>query len=201
MNMNTSLENIKQSYLDIYNKYPDIQNSLVSKYFRDIDDYLREKSYVIDQANLAPNSHCLDISTGVGLLPVILQSQGHTCDCTDIDSFELDKDPQSGNQNLYKLIRTSMGINYKHLAIERQVPAELSTEYDCIFSTRIVFSKGWKDHDYEFFINDMLNYTPKCVFKWNISEEHATTIPDILIDNKLSMQFSHGFTTLHTRNI
>ena len=40
--------------------------------------------HAIEHAELPPNSQCLDISTGLGLLPFMLENMGHTCDATDV---------------------------------------------------------------------------------------------------------------------
>lgn len=196
-------------YVDIYRTLWHARENMLygqkaaMKYIDAYPEYLLEKLHVIELAELQPNSTCLDISTGAGLLPALLKLDGHTAHATDIPDADCDLDPEFNNEPVYVQIRKILGVDIDlRLNVKKQTSLDLKQHYDCIFSTRIVFSKAnddraWNADDVKFFINNLLDYSDKVVLKWNY-----TKIPDHLRDvlepYLTDSQFINGTITKHT---
>lgn len=191
---------------DLRDTNKDISNSSARKYCYNYWVYVAEKMHTIECANLKPNSSCLDISTGSGLLPFILKNMGHTCDATDIscNDNDLDKDVNDNNtqQSAFVVMRQVHGVELlKNLSIQPLNYIDFKKKYDCIFSTRIVWTTGWgfseRDAYIKFIINNLLDYADKIVLSWNIDDN----IPEVLQPYVNKSQFEYGTLTIHTEKI
>jgi len=133
-----------------------------AKYGRKWDWYYEEKQHVVDYANSRNGGidnvkTALDIGAGIGVLAAILRERGIECDCTDV---------QDG---LFKECCDLLGVNRYELWIHPQTPMNLPKHYDIIFATRTEFDRAFdKDAgDWEYFLNDIFNYTNRVFMKMN----------------------------------
>ena len=189
---------------DLRDSHKDIKESNARKYCYNYWVYVAEKMHAIECANLEQNSKCLDISTGVGLLPFILKNMGHACDATDIIDplHDMDTDVQDNSVtqvNAFRVIRDVHNVSINELRIEKNKYINLPTQYDCIFSMRVVWDTGWGQTDdcYKFIINNLLDYSKKVVISWNIDDN----IPQVLQPYVNQSQFEYGTLTIHTEKI
>lgn len=199
-------------YVDIYRILWDARNNIFDskkaamKYIDNFPEFLLEKLHVIELAELQTNSACLDISTGAGLLPALLRLDGHTVHTTDIPNALCDLDPEFNNEPEYVQIRKMLEVDIDfRLDVQKQKPLDLKQRYDCIFSTRIVFSKAnddrvWNADDIKFFVNNLLDYSDKAVLKWNYSRI-PNHLQDVLVPYLTDSQFINGTITKHTEKI
>lgn len=191
-----------------HNKPPVVKHSKASKYVDQYAHYMLEKLHLIELANLEENSICLDISTGAGMLPAILESLGHECDTTDIPAGAEDKDPEQNHHEAYEYLRTHVfNIDItKYMTVDKKEPIVLPRKYDCIFSSRVVFNRVidedttllWEWEDYAHFINNLLEYTDRIIIKWNGLPDHIKKkMQDCIVED----QFVHGIITKHTQEL
>ena len=185
---------------------PIVKISPARKYVNNYYIYAAEKMHAIEHAELKQNSKCLDISTGSGLLPYMLRNLGHTCDATDILNWQddMDTDVESGKVtqvDAFGIFRKIHGVNITNLKIEKFTPVTLTSTYDCIFSTRVVWDTGWgKDKEnYQLIINNLLDYADKVVISWN--KDGIYDIPPVLLPYVVQDQFEYGTLTIHTEKI
>lgn len=202
----TSLNKCWQRLREVKDTQPVVKQSTARKYVDNYWLYVAEKMHAIEHAHLLPNSSCLDISTGVGLLPFMLREMGHTCDATDIATHEEDLDTDavkfgSNQQDAFSLLRQVHDVHINNLNIRPNEYIKFDKKYDCIFSTRIVWDSqfGFKDGTYEFLINNLLDYADKLVLSWNIDSEEDT--PPCIKPFVVKNQFDYGTLTIHTEKI
>ena len=183
-----------------------IVNSSARKYCYNYWVYVAEKMHTIECANLKPHSYCLDISTGPGLLPYILNNMGHTCDATDIgdpkDDLDYDviTDKDNEQQNAFVVMRQVHNVELaKNLSIDPEKYINFDKKYDCIFSTRIVWDSGLDSQAYKSIINNFLDYADKVVMSWNMDGIHD--VPQVLQPYVSQSQFEYGTLTIHTEKI
>lgn len=189
----------------------ELNNSVVKasparKYVDNYYLYVAEKMHAIEHAELKQNSKCLDISTGSGLLPYMLRKLGHTCDATDIldPRDDMDTDVENGTVtqvDAFTVLRKIHGVSITNLKIEKSMPVKLTSKYDCIFSTRVVWDTGWgKDKEnYQIIVNSLLDYADKVVISWNM--DGIKDIPPVLLPYVVQDQFEYGTLTVHTEKI
>ena len=117
-----------------------------------------------------------------------------------------DLDPEFNNEPEYVQIRKMLEVDIDfRLDVQKQKPLDLKQRYDCIFSTRIVFSKAnddrvWNADDIKFFVNNLLDYSDKAVLKWNYSRI-PNHLQDVLVPYLTDSQFINGTITKHTEKI
>ena len=202
----TAIHKSWQSLRDIKETHMTIKKSSARKYIENYWLYVAEKMHAIEHAELSPNSQCLDISTGLGLLPFMLENMGHTCDATDVSSHEEDLDPDvtkhgQNHQDAFSIMRTVHHTFIDHLNVKPKEYITLPKKYDCIFSMRIVWDSqfSFNDGSYEFFINNMLDFSDKLVLSWNMDSEDD--IPPCIKPFVVEEQFDYGTLTIHTEKI
>ncbi len=186
--------------------YPKVTESSAKKYVDNYWVYVAEKMHAIEHAQIKANSKCLDISTGIGVLPFMLNNLGHTCDATDVATDKDDIDPDVvknglNQQDAFDVLRSVHKVSINHLTIKPNEYITLPKKYDCIFSMRVVWDGNFSfdDGSYPFFINNMLDYTDKLVISWNMDTKDA--IPFCIRPYVVDNQFNYGTLTIHTEKI
>ena len=175
-------------YLD----HPLVKDREARKYCEPGDFFIKEKEHIISTANLNPKSNCLDISTGVGLLPYMLKQKGHMCDATDIsvDMLDVDRYKESytgglKNFEAYEFLRGELGVSVtQYLELVPGETITLPKKYDCIFSTRIVWIDQYSESQYIDLLDNLHQYTDKIVFKFNFDNKDWASINDYKTDNQ-----------------
>lgn len=189
--------------LSKYVNHPIVKDREAIKYVENNEYFTEEKEHIISVANLKPNSSCIDISTGIGILPYLLKQKGHTCDATDVseDMIDVDsyKESYTGglkNYEAYEFLRKELGSEItQYLEIVPNKKFTLPKKYDCIFSCRIVWIDQYKnEEDYIDLLDNLKQYTDKIVFKFNFDKHHWASIIDYKVDN----QFSDGTLVCYT---
>lgn len=192
--------------LEEYRNHPSVQDTEAIKYITEhgMSNSIEEKNRIIDLADLTSESTCLDISTGIGLLPYLLRSRGHSCDATDISEDTLDVDRKAewyknNNENFsaYEFLRSKLNVKLiQRLDMSPGVKINLSLKYDCIFSTRIVWINNFrKEQDYIDMLDQLKNHTTKVVFHFNFHDRNPWSIDkgwDSIMDYKCSEQLFNG---------
>ena len=144
------------------------------KYLNDWSIYTWEKLCAIQVAELKPTDTCIDISTGIGLLPAILERMGHVCDCTDnmVEEYNLDRQWQYAE---FEQMREVLGIRPVHLNLNTESEnfewpkLPFTRRYDVMFCTRPVFERIWNSEQEGFcdFIEWCWQYADRVVVVWN----------------------------------
>jgi len=146
---------------------PDMKHG-PEKYIEYYGQYYWEKLLLIECADLKPHSECLDISTGVGLLPLMLRSQGHSCDATEaVGEYNTDS---KDNTEAYALYRKMNGVDTTEFSILRNGTwrGELpNKKYDVIFSSRIVWDRGFGVEQYHRLFDYLFEHTDRLVLNFN----------------------------------
>lgn len=152
-----------------------------AKYVRRWDRFYNEKLAIIDHV-LSKNSFiksALDIGTGVGMLPYILQQKNIKVEGTDI------KEDITGTM----FIECCQLINlprYELYVIPGQ-SMNLPKQYDLIVSTRTEFDRQ-EGFDWNFFINDAFNFCNCLYIKTNVGSS-ASPFPESLKEFSMSPKF------------
>ena len=120
-----------------------------SKYIRNFDRYYAEKILLVNKIDLTGIKTVLDIGTGVGMLPYILQSKGISVEGTDV--------PDNVCGLVYGRACSLINLKRYELTITPKKSINLSKKYDLIIATRTVFDRqeGW---DWNYFVDDCFNY-------------------------------------------
>lgn len=148
------------------------------KYIKYFGDYWWEKLITIEAAGLEPESTCLDISTGVGMLPYMLRQLGHECDATECDSkYQIDS---WDNIEGYKIYKDMLGVKTTEFNVHENATFSGTfprKRYDCIFSTRIVWSTGFHCKKLKLSFDHLWQYSDRLVLHFN-NYWHPDDVPN-----------------------
>jgi len=141
------LDVYRSRMFDVCKKYD--KRARGAKYVRQWDDFYKEK-IVISQICIDETiKSVLDIGTGVGMLPYILNQKGIEVDGTDITEDITGK----------MFIECCNVINLKRfeLWVKPKQPLNLKRNYDLIVATRTEFERQ-EGFDWNFFVDDCFKY-------------------------------------------
>lgn len=158
-----NLDLFKNSCEQIINKYPN--DTRGQKYIKNWGHYLKEKRDIVRLLDLPKNSDVLDIGTGIGLLPLLLQRQDCEVDGTDIED------------GIFKECCDLLDFNRFYLEIKPYIPMNLPRSYDVIIATRTVFDREFDYLSWDFFVKDALKHCDRLFLKTN---EQNNIFPDKL---------------------
>lgn len=135
--------------------YPGIEGG---KYIQKMRSYVEEKLAFYYYMDIPDDKSitCLDIGTGSGYLPFIMEHFGHECVAMDLDTSPV------FNETVKML-----GVNRISHRVEAFQPIpKMKHKFDYIVGTRVCFNNHmrenhWKEEEWRFFINDIQQYLKK----------------------------------------
>jgi len=154
---------------EILKRYPsDITGN---KYIKNWDLYLKEKQLIVERANLQGVKTCIDIGTGVGVLPYLLKQQGINVEGTDVD--------ENITGSLFRECCELIQLTRHTLYIQNGVRTVLPKRYDMLFATRTSFDITCEgDFDWMYFVQNMFEYVDRIFVKMNRSTRKGIKITD-----------------------
>jgi len=136
------------------------------KYVLRWDHYLSEKQFVVGKCNLTGIHTALDIGTGVGMIPFLLQQKGIETHGTDLED------------GMYKECCDVLGFKRFKLEIKPQQPMNLPY-YDLLIATRTEFDRQFQcGDDWIYFISDAMQYCKRLFLKLNIAGKSPGCVPE-----------------------
>jgi 2-polyprenyl-3-methyl-5-hydroxy-6-metoxy-1,4-benzoquinol methylase len=157
-----------KALMKIKNKYPEINH----KYF----DYEYEILYKL---NLAINylhldnmltQKILDIGTGFGWFPLVMQSFGHLVKCSDIPSS------YNNESMMYEEVLKCLGLQKDFSFFVKPLTKIPDVgKYDIITATGVIFHYKWEIKEWEFFLNDIFLHC-NSMFYLHLNEYESTRL-------------------------
>ena len=133
------------------------------KYIRKWDYYWNEKKYVIEKCDLQNVKTAIDIGTGVGMLPFLLQQKGIHVEGTDID--------EETTGPIFKKCCDIINLKVHTLYINNNKPMDFPGKYDLFIATRTEFDREalppGELFNWEYFFNDVFKYVNQVFIKTN----------------------------------
>ena len=151
----------KNKLFSIIQGFP--KNDRGIKYIRKWDYYFEEKKYVLEKCNLTNVKTAIDIGTGVGMLPYLLQKKGISVEGTDID--------EETTGPIFKKCCDVINLKVHELYINNNEHMKFPGKYDLFIATRTEFDrealKPGELFNWEFFFNDVFQYVNQVFIKTN----------------------------------
>lgn len=133
------------------------------KYIRKWDYYWTEKEFVLDKCDLTNVKTAIDIGTGVGMLPFLLQQKGISVEGTDIE--------EEITGPIFKKCCDLINLKVHHMYINNGEPMNFPGTYDLFIATRTEFDREalqpGEKFDWQFFFNDVFKYVNQVFIKTN----------------------------------
>lgn len=143
------LEEYKEKMWEIAKRYD--KKARGAKYVRRWEDFWDEKQLVanLSLAGRTDIKSVLDIGTGVGMLPYILNQKGIEVEGTDITEDITGK--------MFIECCNVINLNRFELWVKPKQPLNLKRNYDLIVATRTEFERQ-EEFDWNFFVDDCFKY-------------------------------------------
>lgn len=134
------------------------KNDVGAKYILNWDIFWEEKSHFVKLIDEGTIKSSLDIGTGIGMLPYLLQQKGIYVEGTEIS--------EQMNDGLYTECCDLIGLKRHVVEILPNQPMNLTRKYDLILASRTIFDRQ-KGFDWSFFIDDCFKHCNTVLFKMN----------------------------------
>lgn len=167
-----TLDEYKQKLQEIAKKHSKFERGV--KYINRWDYYLKEKQFILQQINFKNIKTALDIGTGIGVLPVLLQQKGIIAEGSDID--------EEITGPLFKECCDVAGFKRFSLCIKPQTAMNIDT-YDLILASRTEFDRQFTcEEDWLFFIDDAMKHCKLLFLKLNTAGKSPGCVPKWIKD-------------------
>ena len=158
-------EQYKDSLFNIVSKYDKFTRG--AKYIRHWDIHFSEKQFIVERAKkygfLDNVNTAIDIGTGVGMLPYVLQKEGIHVEATDIEA-EI-------TGPIFKKCCDLINLKVHHMYIYNNKKMEFPGKYDLLIASRTEFDREFltpgEQFNCSFFLDDAFNYVTKVFIKTN----------------------------------